>query len=441
MKKADAIFSVLIAEIRRISEDADEAYWEALDPSAKDSFDAICDELSALRLELEAKHAMRSTGVELPRVKSVLKRFNEGFGNYPGFNYSKLSYQLALSAKICDVVDEIPDEDVNPDFGVIPCTLGFPSKAFVSDVSPIGNNLAWFNPSNQDSLNTLTASQTDVEIWYSLASLCENIDFSQGTEILFGLSSCISERENVISLLKIYMLARGEKVTKSIEYLNPPQNSSINSYDPSLNYAQFGEIVQIMGEYVARKDVLSKYLSIYHVIESFMFKYPIVKLERSRNGVMFSIRDFKSLYKAVETNELEAVSSLMRAAFDLQFGVGTIGQEIHQRWNAFLMAQAADINEIDNFLDKMNVRRVSFDNQASFHKHFSTLLYRIRCSVVHNKETEYHISSENYTAGCRLVLEKFYLPALEEVIFLLLSQENDVVWYKSDSIKLWNSVA
>ncbi|MNZ88418.1 hypothetical protein D3C78_1073100 [compost metagenome] len=302
----------------------------------------------------------------------------------------------------------------------------------------MSNNLAWFNPGSQDSLSALTASQTDVEVWYSLASLCENIDFSQSTEILFGLSSCISEKENVISLLKIYMLARGEMVTKSIEYLNPPQNSSINSYDPSLNYAQFGEIVQIMGEYVARRDALSKYLSIYHVIENFMFKYPIVKLERSRNGVMFSIRDFKRLYKAVETNELEAVTSLMRAALDLQFGANTIGQEIYQRWSAFIIAQTANINDIDDFLDKMNVKRASLNNQASFCNAFSMLLYRIRCSVVHNKETEYHISSENYTSGCQPVLEEFYLPALEELIFLLLSQENDVVWYKFDSIKLWN---
>jgi hypothetical protein len=195
-----------------------------------------------------------------------------------------------------------------------------------------------------------------------------------------------------------------------------------------------------MGEYVERKDVLSKYLSIYHVVESFMFKYPIVKLERSRNGVMFSIRDFKSLYKAVETNESEAVSSLMKVAFDLPFGTSTIGQEIYQRWGVFVTAQVAHVSDIDDFLAKLNVNRASANGQASFIKFFSGLLYRIRCSVVHNKETEYHISSENYTVGCRLVLEEFYLPALEEIIFLLLSKENDVVWYRSDSIKLWSSV-
>ena len=441
MKKIDAVYSLLKTEIKRISEDADEAYWEALDPSSQENFDAICDELSALKLELEEKHRSHSSNIDFVKIKSALQRFNDDFGNYPSFSFTKLSYQLTVSAKICELVCVIPDEEVNPDFGVIPCALGFSSEAFISNVNPIGSNLAWFNPSKQSSLNILADSQADTELWYSLASLSGVIDFSQSTELLFGKSASIASKENVISLLKIYMLARGEKVTKSIEYLKPPKNSSINSYDPVLNYAQFGEVVQIMGEYVERRDVLSKYLSIYHVIESFMFKYPIVKLERSRNGVMFSIRDFKSLYKAVETNELDAVYSLMKVTFDLPFDATTIGQEIYRLWIAFITAQVANTSEIDDFLAKLSTTRNPVNSQASFCKFFSTVLYRIRCSVVHNKETEYHISSENYSTGCRLVLEEFYLPALEEIVFLLLSKENDVVWYKSDSIKLWNHIA
>lgn len=441
MKKIDAVFSLLTAEFKRISENADETYWENLDRGSQENFDAMCDEFSALKLELEEKHRTHSSNIDFAKIKSALQRFNENFSDYPGFSFTKLSYQLTLSSKVCELVGTIPDEDINPDFGIIPCTLEFASEAFISNVTPLGSNLAWFNPSKQNSLDILAGSQADTELWYSLASLSNTIDFSQSTELLFGKSTCIASKANVISLLKIYMLARGEKVTKSIEYLKSPKNSSINSYDPVLNYAQFGEVVHIMGEYVERRDVLSKYLSIYHVIESFMFKYPIVKLERSRNGVMFSIRDFKSLYKAVETNELDAVHSLMKVTFDLPFGTNTIGQEIYRLWIAFITAQTPNITDIDDFLAKLSTTRNHINNQSSFCKFFSTVLYRVRCSVVHNKETEYHISSENYSTGCRLILEEFYLPTLEEVVFLLLSKENDVVWYKSDSIKLWNNIA
>ncbi|MDT4866005.1 hypothetical protein FQZ97_1008370 [compost metagenome] len=196
-----------------------------------------------------------------------------------------------------------------------------------------------------------------------------------------------------------------------------------------------------MGEYVDRKDVLSKYLSIYHVIENFMFKHPIVKLERARNGAMFSIREFKSLYKAVETNELDAVKSLMKASFPLPFNGSTIGNEVYSLWQAFLNQHTTELVDIDEFLSKLDTSRSSITDINSFRSFFSTVLYRIRCSIVHNKETEYHISSENYTNGCRLILENFYLPTMEELIFLLLAKENDVVWYKSDAIALWNKTA
>lgn len=441
MKKIDAVFSFLIAEIKKISDDTDEAYWEGLDPYLRDGFDAICDELTVLKSELEESRQSFVSKVDFSKIRIVFEKFNELFSGYPGFNYQKVIYQIAMSSKICEVVGAIPDEDINPDFGFFSCSLNFTSAAFVSNVSPLAGNLVWFNPSERASLDALIFCDTDVELWYCLASFSENIDFLLNTEILVCPSACLVSQENVLSLLKIYMLASGKKVTKTIEYLKSPKNSSINSFDPLLNYAQFGEVVQIMGEYVERKDVLSKYLSIYHVIENFMFKYPIVKLERSRSGVMFSIRDFKSLYKAVETKEQEAVISLMKVAFALPFNAINIGQEIYQLWAAFITAQTPNLGDIDDFLSRLDVKRSSVNSLPTFVTFFSTALYRIRCSVVHNKETEYHISSENYSAGCRLVLEEFYLPALEELIFLLLSKENDVVWYKSDSIKLWSKTA
>ncbi|CAG8872811.1 hypothetical protein [Pseudomonas fluorescens] len=441
MKKIDAVFSLLIEEIKKISDDADEAFWTGLAQAERDSFDAICDELMSLKAELEKSRDSVGSHVDFLKLKSVFERFNDLFPRYPSFSLSKVLYQIAVSAKICSMVGRIPDEEVDPQFDFFSCSLKFPSAAFASNVTPLNSNLIWFNPSIVESLDALVLYETNLELWYCLAAFSGSIDFSLATEILVCPAACLAGKGNVLSLLKIYMLASGKKVTRTIEYSKLPKNSSINNYDPQFNYAQFGEVVQIMGEYVDRKDVLSKYLSIYHVIESFMFKYPIVKLERSRNGVMFSIRDFKSLYKAVETREQEAVTALVKGAFALPFNGISLGEEIYKLWTAFLVAQAANLGDIDDFFTRMDVSRAQVNNINSFVSFFSSVLYRIRCSVVHNKETEYHISSENYSEGCRLVLEEFYLPALEELVFLLLSKENDVVWYKSDSIALWNKTA
>jgi hypothetical protein len=441
MKKIDAVFSLLMAEIKKIYSEPDEVYWNNLKETERDRFDAICDQLTNLNSVLEKNYYTLSSSYDFSELKLALDEFNLYFSNYPEFNYKKLMYQITISAKICAVVGEIPDEDTTSLFDFFTCSLAFISEAFASNVSPLGSNLVWLNPSRSESLNALASYETDVEVWYYLACLSEKIDFSLPTEILICPAACLTAKGNAIALLKIYMLTKGEKIAKTIEYLPSPKNSSINCYNPELNYAQFNEIVQIMGEYVDRRDVLSKYLSIYHVIENFMFKYPIVKIERSRNGAMFSIREFKSLYKAVETKELDAVKSLMKAAFPLQFKTSTIGDAIHTLWKKFLITHAAYQVDINEFLNKLDAPPCPADKINLFITFFSTVLYRIRCSTVHNKETEYHISSENYTEGCRLVLEEFYLPALEELVFLLLAKENNVVWYKSDSIALWNKIA
>lgn len=441
MRKIDAIYAYLLAEVKRLCDNTDEVYWTSLSEPKAQQFDALCDSLSEFKGHLEECYAARSVSNRVDELRSVFGDIQADFSDYPGFDYLRVSYQLAMTEKVCSSVEEIADEDVNSDFGFFSCELSFSCGAFVSNVTPLASNLAWLNPVKADSLSALIACETDIELWYCLASFSDGIDFSSSSEILVCPSLCVTATNNMISLLKIYMVSKGEKITKTIEYNKNPKNSSINLYDPALSYAQFGDVVQIMGEYVDRADVLSKYLSIYHVVENFMFKSPIVRLERARGGVMFSIRDFRTLYKAVETSEINAIKDLMAHAFLLPFNTSTIGAVIYKYWRDFLVAHAVHESDIDTFLTKIGMNKSSVANLDGFRVFFAKALYYIRCSIVHNKETEFHISSETYCKGCKLVLEEFYLPALEELIFLLISKDNDVVWYKSDSIALWNQTA
>lgn len=440
MKKVDALYSFLINEIKRICETTDEAYWTSLSEPMRDRFDALCDSLSDHKIDLETCHHALTVSARLRDLKVVFDEFQLEFSGYPEFDFSKITYSLAMAIKLCESVGLVADEDVNSDFGFSPCSLNFSCRAFASSVTPTNSNIIWFNPCDIASLQSLVSYDTDVELWYCLAAFLEDIDFTQPSEILVSNSASLSEKSNVVSLLKIYMLADGKKIARTIEYIRSPRNSSINDFDPERNYAQFSDVVQIMGEYVDRKDVLSKYLSIYHVVENFMFKSPIVKLERARGGVMFSIRDFRALYNEVEKKEVEAIIDLMKGAFLLPFSASTIGHEIYRAWTDFLTVHAANEQDIDAFLAKLGMRKSSVSDLNSFRNFFAKTLYRIRCSVVHNKETEFHISSETYCEGCRLVMEEFYLPSLEELIFLLICKDNSVVWYHSDSIALWNRV-
>jgi hypothetical protein len=218
-------------------------------------------------------------------------------------------------------------------------------------------------------------------------------------------------------------------------------NSSLALYCPSMSYAQFDDVINILGEYNNRQDTLAKYLSIFHIIENFMFKFPIVKLERSSGGQMFSIRDFKRLYKSVDVNEQKAVTNLFNNSFKLPFNGETLNKYLYRKWEAFKSTHILDMSNIRNFTIKLTSMDAELINEVEFCNFISKVVYQIRCSIVHNKETEFHISSENYPTGCRLIIEEYILGMLEEVMFFLLSSENDIVWYRNDSIKLWERSA
>ncbi|MGF1718277.1 hypothetical protein L4D08_25815, partial [Photobacterium chitinilyticum] len=169
---------------------------------------------------------------------------------------------------------------------------------------------------------------------------------------------------------------------------------------------------------------------------------PIVELERNTNGSMFSIRNFKRLYQSVSMNEKDALSKLFKASFELQLNGQSFKNLAHSRWNDFIASNALNKTDIDDFIGLLINNSVSSTQTVvQFPNFISNLVYQLRCSIVHNKETELHIASENYPLGCKLILEEYLLKFLEEIVFLLISDNNNIVWYESNALVLWDKSA
>ncbi|WP_321836332.1 hypothetical protein [Pseudomonas kulmbachensis] len=447
MKKADALYSFLIEQLTNICDDEERAvqYIEFLqDENEGEEFESIVESLVVVRDALVECHQQLEPYDNLPHLEALLLNFKQKFSAYPEFDYKKCLYSIRLAERVFQGIQEIPSEDVIAGFDFFYADLSFECKAFATNLAEESKNIIWLTPGSNDSLNELLNLSTNPEFWFCLASNVNAIDFTNGLSIVFCHGGCVDghrKNPNVLSLLKLHMVSAGYKINRSFSYNCPPSNSSLAKYDPASSYSQFGDVISILGEYVDRQDVLSKYLSIYHVIENFMFKSQIVKLERANQGVMFSIRDFKRLYRSVDMEEQKVLGRLVSSVFDLPYNNGVFGVDALAKWEAFLIAHAADRAEIDTFLAKLISPAMPYAPLGNFRTYFSTLLYQIRCSIVHNKETEYHISSETYTNGCALVLERFFLPVLEEFVFLTMAEDNSIVWYSQDKITLWDKTA
>jgi hypothetical protein len=446
MRKVDSLYSSLIDIASNICDDSQnvEAFWETLEDAEKEIFDLLSENIALEKQNLQRCKSDKQLYENYELLSSYFNKINDDFSGFPGLCIKKINYILTLSNKVFQNIADISDEDVSSELGYAQVDLGFESLAFVSNIPVLNKNIIWFDPSSNDSLEKLITFDTNIECWYSLLGAVDGIDFDSEKEIIFSDSQYIDSEQvnsNITSLLRIYMASSGEQIVSPLCYSRPPLNSSLALYCPSMSYAQFDDIINILGEYNNRQDTLAKYLSIFHIIENFMFKFPIVKLERSSGGQMFSIRDFKRLYKSVDVNELKAVTNLFNNSFKLPFNGETLNKYLYRKWEAFKSTHILDMSNIKNFTIKLTSMDAELINEVEFCNFLSKVVYQIRCSIVHNKETEFHISSENYPTGCRLIIEEYILGMLEEVMFFLLSSENDIVWYRNDSIKLWERSA
>ena len=446
MKKVNAIYSALIDGISNICDNVErmEAYWNDLDEVGQNQIDDLCESLLNEKQKLVRCKRDSEIYDNYSYLNQKLSEFNESFSNYPDFNHSKFSYIIALSEKIFQNSSVIPNEDVALKLKCASVNLDFDELAYITNLSDLNKTIAWFSPSCADSLDRLVQCSSDIDCWYSLLCEANSIDFQVASECIFYCKSHFDAGiscENVSALLKLHMVSSGLKTTPSLVYSRSPSNSSIESYCPSQSYVQFMDVIGILGEYNNRDDILSKYISIFHIIENFMFKEPIVRLERSSSGSMFSIRDFKRLYKSVDVDEQKAIKSLFKGAFGIEFNGSEFKTFAYQEWEDFLSRNTASQVAIGDFLALLAINDMANLNRGNFFDFISRVVYQIRCSIVHNKETEFHISSENYPEGCRLILEDFLLRFLEELIFLLMSKDNSLVWYTANSINLWRESA
>ena len=446
MRKVDAVYSMLITQFGNICDDttkADAFSANLQSDSERELFESLFVAFIGEKENLDSNRMQLDIYPNFSQLYTLVDKFKENFDQFPGFDYRACTFGLMLADRILqNETAPLPIGNVNNGFDFFYCDLEFECRAFSTNLPTLNRNILWVNPGLIESLTALSSSSVALEFLYYLASAGPEIDFTLGKSIIVCEETCVTNRHavnaNVIALMKLHMVSSGNKITRSNLYGVPPKNSSKNNYVPTNSYAQFSDVIHILGEYQDRKDVLAKYLSMYHVVENFMIKSQIVKLERKTNGGMFSIRDFRRLNKAVDISEVDAIEKLVKSIFSLPYAAVSFGDFAFSTWQSFLGAQTASSLDINGFLSNLINGNQTINTTTQFIRYFSTLIYQMRCSIVHNKETEFHISNETYGVGCRLVMEQYLLPVLEEFVFLAMADDNDVVWYISNSIKLWN---
>lgn len=268
----------------------------------------------------------------------------------------------------------------------------------------------------------------------------------QPTQYVLVNKNIVTNNSQIRSALCIHIVKSGKIIHTPYDYHQLPNISATRKVNQMVKYQQFDDSILILSEYNHQTDILDKYLRIYHLIENFMHKYPLTELERKYSGEVFSIRDFQRMHDVISNSELSALKKLFAAICEENYSdTQNFTEFIHFSWAELCPRIISDKSKIDSLLSLLRIDKdydsINADQIPSF---IAKLVYAFRNSLVHNRETEFHLTHEtllNHSQienTAQLLLEEFVIPIVEEIVFYLIIEQNSLVWFSNSTIKLFD---
>lgn len=466
MTNKEALYSNLGRLLRNISTDSDiiETYSAQLNEDRRESLFTLAENVDNNLINPLNEASGNNKLLQVDTNRSILiNEFKVQFPGFPNARFNEILLIICLLNTLNNVlIEELNFENIldNPKYSLI----NFNSEKFgtnifhLTDIQQNNNDFVFFNFEAIDEILSYFDNgdiQITPELVIHLVSQIGNetnlLESKFYTLIYHQTATNLSKSKGYIAL---NLIKSGHTYHFPYYYTRVISQTSVRPISVSNNYHQFKDTLTILSEYNDQKDILNKFLRLYHVIENFMFKSPIVKLEREQNTRPFSFRDFQRLHAKITKSEPETLKKLIDKVF-LKIHKGTITFKTFI-FQSFTNAQITSMDKalIDRLFAYLNIENekkneiLKFDeiNEDNFHKYFPKIIYAIRNSLVHNKESEFHLTHDTLLNHFEIndtvknLIDFFLIPTIEEIIiFLITENENEIVWFSNPNLILWEN--
>lgn len=462
MRKIDIIYPNLIALLNNLTIDGASfaAFHDGLDEEGQNKLIDISEKIATEKREITKTQLRREFYPDFTNLLDFLTEYNDSFGTFPNFRKAEIVAIISVIQKLTSEFGgtdtlNLEEEVAVEDFEIVEMNEDIVQDNFLHfDTIDITHSLFLFNITKSTEFkNYIDSISSGVHILYYLLSKLGSAAAPLNAPKYVLVKSTFSTKPKIVwATLCLHIIKNGEIIHSSYEYLSPPAIPATYLISLGKNYQQFSDSLGIISEYNYQKDILDKYLRIYHVFENFMYKSPLVKLERDSSGEVFSIRDFKRMYDRINDSEINMLKKLFDNVLALEHIPGqTFNVKILNKWTGLIPGSFVDAVKIDFLIDVLNIKTgkgntilhgdITADTLPHF---FAKLVYAFRNSMVHNRETEFHLTHQtllNHPVienAALIVLENFLLPILEDIVFYLIINENTIVWYDNAILKLWD---
>ena len=444
MKVKSILYNPIIDTLKNIvNSDDTEIYSEQAELSGKSTqFNNILGEFDSFIEELEKAKRRKGVFNGFSNIYLEIKNFIDLFPDFPNVNKEKLLFQVILRRNIADMlinsgIDLINKEIDEKLFKVSKLGKEITQTFFhIYNPSDPANCAFFFSMKDYSELEAEIDASVNPDFLYQILPSVDSANLQLGNQYVV---TKIPRHDSMIAdFINLLLVSKGEHFHEVYKHASPPQVLNLSKIRIAIDYRQQSDTINVLNDYNCRHELITKYLTIYQIIESFMYKIAIVKLESETGDGVFSIRDFKRLYKAIDEKEGVALKNFFEKTLVEETAPGITLTSIFQNDWATFTARITEV-EVDKILKLLKI--TEFDcaklrlNLNNFENYMSKLVYSVRNSIVHNTETEFHLTNFTLTIQIRELIVSFLIPMLERTIFHLVSAPNDHTWYKKKEIK------
>lgn len=468
MTRKDIIYARLIERLNHFTPNGAfaENYYnhDLATDEKKNSFMGLMEQIEQQVSLLEEENAGNLLPSDLTALLSNIETIMSDFGDFPNARFYELFGIIYLVDKIKSEVAGEEDFDMEEAVNIDTFTFYelerpvYHKNFFSYDSNNLENSVFLISLQPINDLNEFVNGKSiPVELlFYMLAKL--GTDQVLDTSKQYLLIKCGLPDKTMEACIRLHLVKAGH-------YFHSPQSYEValNIHSdrkilPERSYNQFLDTLLIISEYNYQKDILDKYLRLYHVIENFMFRLPLVNLERGNGGRPFSIRDFQRLYREVTIDELRALKKLVKKIFLENYDATptNFGDFVKKKWKNLCpgIVPVADFNTLLKYLTVTNSsgeiiehENVNANSIEVLAVAFSQMIYSYRNAIVHNKDTELHLSHETLLNHPIMgdtafkVMKEFLIPCMEEITFYLVIEDNNIVRFHHSTLKLWEEIS
>lgn len=281
----------------------------------------------------------------------------------------------------------------------------------------------------------------DEEFWKGLEGVCSkdgklkdiarksvqaNIETDTSYYIAYNKNIFNRNEEEIYSYALISRINKDNAllIPSNLEVIPASFGPILFDYNRNVIYKQYYDIYNVISEWKRSTDLLTSFLKMYQIMEYCIFRKQFVDIVEISEIKQSFLRQIISLSK--QDNE--------RVTFKKYF---------NQVFTSFASCQASTNANTTLFIQKWFCKGgTAYINNTQppndFDRAIPNFIYDVRCSIVHNKEAEFHITLYNYDEYEPIVpLMKAIIEEFKKQIFGLINNDANAIVYNKKSLALY----